>query len=346
MNKDFFTALDMLEQEKGIPKDYMVEKVEAALASACKKDFGVGDNVVVHLNEKRYDFKVCLKKTVVEVIEDPQIEITLEDARKKSEKYELGDIVEVEIQTKDFGRIAAQTAKQVIIQGIREAEKIPLYNELSSKNQELITGVVQRVDQLNGNALIEVGGKTELMLLSREQIPGESIQVGDTIKVFVSDVKKGVKGPSVNISRVHPGFVKRLFEMNVPEIYEGVVEIKSIAREAGLRTKIAVWSKDENVDAVGSCIGPKSTRVTAILNEMKGEKIDIIKYSEDMSEFVKAALSPSEVIKVDIDEEERICFVEVPESQLSLAIGKEGQNARLAAKLTGMKIDIKPISEK
>lgn len=344
MNKDFFTALDMLEQEKGIPKDYMIEKVEAALASACKKDFGVGDNVVVHLNEKKFDFKVCLKKTVVELVKDPQIEISLEDARQKSKKYEIGDVVEVEIQTKNFGRIAAQTAKQVIIQGIREAEKIPLFNELSSKNQELITGVVQRVDQLNGNALIEVGGKTELMLLSREQIPGESIQVGDTIKVFVSDVKKGVKGPMVNISRVHPGFVKRLFEMNVPEIYDGVVEIKSIAREAGLRTKIAVWSKDENVDAVGACIGPKSTRVTAILNEMKGEKIDIIKYSEDMSEFVKAALSPSEVIKVDVNDEERICYVEVPESQLSLAIGKEGQNARLAAKLTGMKIDIKPIS--
>ena len=410
MNKEFFKALDLLEKQKNIPKEYMLSKVEAALFSAFKKDNGCS-NVRIVLDPVKQDVKVYKQLTVVdpegwdeiperaeltdeelesmeeypeEVLdEEPEdvdldleddydeeddenikyeydeegnvvkklrkhvfnekTEITLEQAREIKKGYNLGDIVEIEVKTKNFGRISAQTAKQVIIQGIREAERDIMVKEYEGKKDEIVTAIVSRVDPVTGNAVLQLG-KNEVTLFKNEQIPGERLVEGDKIKVYVTVVKKETKGPSIVLSRKHPGLVKRLFELEVPEIQDGTVIIKSISREAGSRTKIAVYSRDNNVDPIGSCIGPKGIRKNNITAEIKGEKIDIIKYSENAEEFIRASLSPAQVVSVK-ETGERSCYVLVEDDQLSLAIGKEGQNARLAARLTGFnKIDIKSVS--
>lgn len=339
MNTEFFNALDALEKERGIPKEYMLERVEAALISAYKKDSGGNSNVKVVLDPVKKDVKVYQLRNIVETVEDPETEISLEDAKKLSRRYTLGGVVETEVKTKNFGRISAQTAKQVIIQGIREAERSMMIREYESKKEEVITATVVKIDPQNGNVVVDTG-TSEAVLLKGEQIPGEEFEVGEHVKVFVMEVKNELKGPIVTLSRTHFGLVKRLFELEVPEIQDGTVIIKGISREAGSRTKIAVESRDENVDPVGACIGNRGSRISSILGELHGEKIDIIKYSDIPEEYISAALSPAAVKSVTLDGE-RSCRVLVAPDQLSLAIGKEGQNARLAAKLTGYKIDIK-----
>jgi N utilization substance protein A len=344
MNSEFFEALDLIEKEKGIPKAYMLERVEAALTSAFKRDYGAGaENMIVTLDEEKKDIRMFVKKQVVASVENENLEIFIEDAKKINPNLQEGDVVNIEIKPKNFCRISAQTAKQVIIQGIREAERGLIYQEFMSSQHEILSGIVQKIDPKTKNATLEIG-KTEMVLVANEQVPREVLKEGDRIKVYVVEVRKIAKGPQIMISRTHPGLVKRLFELEVPEIHDGTVEVKSISREAGSRTKIAVWSHDENVEPIGACVGPKGSRVGTIVSELKGEKIDIIKYSEDVSEYIAAALSPAQVISVTVNEETRSCRVVVADDQLSLAIGKEGQNARLAAKLTGWKIDIKPVS--
>ena len=306
------------------------------------------DNVEIILDEDKKRIEMQINKVVVEEVTDPYHEIDLDSAKKISRRAKLGDTVAIPVETKKFGRIAAQAAKQVIIQGIREAERGLIYEEFTSKEHEILTGVVTHVEPRNGAVSIRISSNsefTEAMLPLNERVRGEDLQEGDRIKVYVVEVKNATRGPQVMISRTHPGLVKRLFELEVPEIYDGTVEIRSIAREAGSRTKMAVWSNDPNVDAIGSCVGPKGSRVAEIVSELGGEKIDIVNYSEDPEEYVAAALSPSEVVSVTMLEDGKGCTVVVPDSQLSLAIGKEGQNARLAAKLTGYKIDIKPESQ-
>ncbi len=347
MNKEFFEAIEMIEAERGIPQEYMLEKVEAALMSAAKKAFGSADNAVVLINRDKKDIKLCLQKTVIEdtdSMENENTQIFLSEAiAKHTKRAKVGDIINWQVKTKEFGRIAAQTAKQVIIQGIRDAERGLLYQELNSKEFEILSTVVSRIEP-NGNALLSIG-KSEAMLIKNEQIPGEVLKEGDHIKIYVSEVRESKRGPQVLISRTHSGLVKRLFELEVPEIFDGVVEVKSIAREAGSRTKIAVFSNDESVDPVGACIGAKGQRIAHICDELKGEKVDIIRYSDDAETFVAQALAPADIISVAADVDSRTCCVVVSDDQLSLAIGKEGQNARLAAKLTGYKIDIKPLSK-
>ncbi|MCX7614121.1 MAG: transcription termination factor NusA [Clostridiales bacterium] len=349
MNAELFNVLDLLEKEKGIKKDYMLEKISRALVTAYKHDSGgASENVFIEADEVKKEIRMYANKTVVETVNNHATEIQLEEAKKISKKCSLGDIIAVEINTNNFGRIASQNAKQVIIQGIREAEQGMMIEEFSSKEREILTAVVSRIDSRNGNIFLEIGGKndkTEAMLPASEQVRGEKISEGDRIKVYVVEVRKGARGPQILISRTHPGLVKRLFELEVPEIHDGVVEIMSIAREAGSRTKLAVWSNDDNVDPIGACVGPRGARVSGIVEELHGEKIDIIKYSEDPEEYIAAALSPADVVSVDILTEGKSCRVVVPDDQLSLAIGKEGQNARLAAKLTNYKIDIKPSSQ-
>ena len=346
--KEFFAAIDMIEREKGIPKSYMLEKITQALISAYKRDHeGAGDNIVVDTNEEKGEVRMFVKKDVVETVDNPFTEIGLADARQRLPRIQLGDVVRVEVKTRDFGRIAAQTARQVIIQGMREAERGMIYDKFSSKEHELLTGEVIRIDPRSGSASLRIGSgseATEAFLSVSEQVRGETIHEGDRLKVYVVEVRRSTKGPQVLISRTHPGLVKRLFELEVPEIYDGTVEVKSIAREAGSRTKLAVWSADPNVDPIGACVGPRGQRVNNIVEELKGEKVDIIKYSDDPAEYVAAALSPADVISVTTLDDGKSCRVVVPDDQLSLAIGKEGQNARLAAKLTGFKIDIKPSS--
>ena len=339
MNVEFFAALDALQQETGIPKEYMLEKIEAALIAAFKRD-NSSSNVKVYLNEDKKEMKVFLLKEVVETVENPTLQIDLASAQKISRRYNIGSVAEVEFKPKDFGRISAQTAKQVIIQGIREAERGLLIAEYESKKEELISATVYKIDPPTGNAILDIG-KGEAVLVKSEQIPGEELKEGDRIKVYVIEVKNQARGPLITLSRKHTGLVKRLFELEVPEISDGTVIINSIAREPGSRTKIAVSSKNGDVDAVGSCIGAKGSRITAVVSELGNEKIDIIKYSEKPVHYIKASLSPAEIIEVSVNEAERSCRVVVDPSQLSLAIGKEGQNARLAAKLTGYKIDIK-----
>ena len=338
MNNEFYSALDDLEREKGIPKEYMIERIEAALLSACKKELGAS-NVRVHIDPAKRDVKVYLQREVCEVVEDPMTQISLEDARKISKRATYGTIVETEVKTKNFRRLSAQVAKQMIIQAIREAERGMMIKEYESKHEEVITATVQKIDPVTGNVVVDTGTSVATLLKS-EQIPGETFNVGDHIKVFVTEVKKESRGPIVTLSRTHSHMVKRLFELDVPEIQEGTVIIKSITREAGSRTKMAVYSRDESVEPVGACIGNRGMRISAIIDELKGEKIDVIKYSEIPEEFIAAALSPAEVQEVELDGE-RSCKVYVAADQLSLAIGKVGQNARLAAKLTGYKIDIK-----
>ena len=341
MNNEFFEALELLNKQKGIPTEYMIERVEAALMSAYKRELGTSSgNVRVHIDSNKRDVKVYQQKTVVEEVTDPTTEISLEDAKKIAKKYVLGTTVEFELKTKNFRRLSAQTAKQVIIQGIREAERGMMIKEYENKKEEVITATVQRVDPVTGNIVVDTGTSMATILKS-ELIPGETFEPGDHIKVFVMEVnKEGMRGPIVSLSRTHAHLVKRLFELDVPEIQDGTVIIKSITREAGTRTKMAVMSRDESVDPVGACIGHRSMRISSIVNELKGEKIDIVNYSEDPAKFIAEALSPATVKEVII-ESERTCKVIVDPDQLSLAIGKEGQNARLAVRLTGYKIDIK-----
>ena len=347
--KEFFTALDMIEQEKGISKAYMMEKITQALVSAYKRDHeGAEENIVVLTDPEKNSVRIIVRRDVVEEVTNPDTEISLEEARRFLPAVQLGDVVSSELKPKNFGRIAAQTARQVIIQGIREAERGMIYEEFNSKEHEILTGVVNKIDPRTGCAFLKISSNsdyTEAMLAPAECIRGEVLHEGDRIKVYVVEVRNSTRGPQVLISRTHPGLVKRLFELEVPEIFDGTVEIKSIAREAGSRTKMAVWAEDPVIDPIGACVGPKGGRVASVVNELGGEKIDIVKYSEVPEEFIAAALAPSEVLEVTLLDEGKSCRVIVPDNQLSLAIGKEGQNARLAAKLTGYKIDIKPESE-
>ena len=343
--QEFFSAIAQIEQEKGIKPGYMMEKITQALVSAYRRDHeGVGDNLIVDANPETNTVRMFLKKDVVEVVDNPNTEISLQEAKAALPRAELGDVVRIEVKPKSFGRIAAQTARQVIIQGIREAEQGMVYDEFSSKEHELLTGVVTRIDPRNGAVTLRISSGSEFTdayLGANEQVKGESYVEGQRLKVYMVEVRKATKGPQVIISRTHPGLVKRLFELEVPEIYDGTVEIRSIAREAGSRTKLAVWSADPNVDPIGACVGPRGQRVNTIVEELKGEKMDIIKYSDDPAEYIAAALSPADVVSVEPLPDGKSCRVVVPDDQLSLAIGKEGQNARLAAKLTGYKIDIK-----
>ena len=346
--KEFFEAIHQIEQEKGIKPGYMMEKVTQALLSAYRRDHeGVGDNLVIEADESTYTVRLFLKKEIVEEVDNPATEISLDEARAALPQAQLGDTVRMEIKTKNFGRIAAQTARQVIIQGIREAEQGMVYDEFCTKEHELLTGVVTRIDPRNGAVTLRLHSGSEFTdayLGVNEQVKGESYVEGQRLKVYVVEVRRATKGPQVLISRTHPGLVKRLFELEVPEIFDGTVEIKSVAREAGSRTKLAVWSADPNVDPLGACIGPRHQRIDHVLAELKNEKVDLIHYSEDPVEYIAAALSPADVISVEEFPDGKSCRVVVPDDQLSLAIGKEGQNARLAAKLTGYKIDIKPAS--
>ena len=346
--REFFAAIDLIEKEKGIPKAYMLDKITQALVSAYKRDHeGAGDNVSVEADEAAGTVRMFVKKDVVEEVDNPCTEMSLEMARSKLPQAQLGDVIRIEIKTRDFGRIAAQTARQVIIQGMREAERGMIYDEFSSKEHEILTGVVTRLDPRSGSVSLRIGSggeATEAYLSPSEQVKGEVYHEGDRLKVYVVEVRRSTKGPQVLISRTHPGLVKRLFELEVPEIYDGTVEVKSIAREAGSRTKIAVTSTDPNVDPIGACVGPRGQRVNNIVEELNGEKVDIVKYSDDPAAYVAAALAPADVISVTTLSDGKSCRVVVPDDQLSLAIGKEGQNARLSAKLTGYKIDIKPAS--
>nr|WP_249226111.1 transcription termination factor NusA [Oceanobacillus jordanicus] len=337
-----FDAIDYLAKDKGIDKGILLEALEAALISAYKKNFKSATNVRVELNEATGKMGVFSRKVVVEEVEDIQEEISLEEAKKVDPNYELEDVVEVEVTPKDFGRIAAQAAKQVVTQRVREAERGVIFSEYADREEDVMTGIIQRKDP----RFVYVNlGKIEAKLAEAEQMPTEEYYVHDRLKVFVTKVENTSKGPQIYISRSHPGLLKRLFEMEVPEIYEGIVEIKSVAREAGDRSKISVHAPDPEIDPVGSCVGQKGQRVQAIVNELKGEKIDVVEWSEDPVVYVSNALSPSKVVDVLVNEEEKATTVIVPDYQLSLAIGKRGQNARLAAKLTGWKIDIKSESE-
>ena len=343
-NKEFFSALALLEKEKSIPMDYMLEQIERAIKVACKNSYGGNDNLIFKANPEKNTLDVKLVKTVVEEVEDPNFEIALEVAQTKRKRIAVGDQYELPLDPKHLGRIAVQTARSVIRQGIRDGEKGQMLQEFKSKLGELVTATVERVDPQNGMCTIKIG-KAVATLPKAEQVGERVLKEGDQIKVLVADVKDNERGPRAMISRTNPELVKRLFEQEVPEIFEGTVEIKSIDREAGSRTKMAVLSNDENIDAIGSCIGTRGDRVNKIVEELGNEKIDIIEYSEDSSKYVAAALSPATVLKVEIiDEEAKSCKVTVPDSQLSLAIGNKGQNARLAARLTGWKIDIRPES--
>ena len=346
---EIFAALAMLEKERGIPQTFMMDKIIQAVTTAYKRDHKDVENVIVDVDEEHLRLKMYVQKNVVaeEDYVDPFNEIPVEEAKTISARYEIGDVVNIPVDNTEFGRIAAGNGKQVIIQGLREAERGMVYDEFNSKQHEILTGVVTRIDPRTNAVSLRIGTgteSTEALLLSGEQVPGEELVEGQHVKVYVVDVRRSTRGPQILISRTHPGLVKRLFELEVPEIYDGTVEVKSIAREAGSRTKMAVWSADENVDPIGACVGPKGQRVAAIVDELRGEKIDIIKWSEDPAQFIAAALAPSDVVDVMMAEEGKACRVIVPDDQLSLAIGKEGQNARLAARLTGYKIDIKPES--
>ncbi len=344
---EIFAALAMLEKERGIPQNFMMGKIIQALTTAYKRDHEGVENVIVDVDEEKNDLRMYVQKEIVEEVENPGTEISLEEARRLSAKNELGGVVNLPVENVEFGRIAAGNGKQVIIQGLREAEHGMIYDEWGSKQHEILTGTVVRIDPRNGNVILKIGSgneSTEAVLTQNEQVSGETLTEGQMVKVYLVEVRRTTRGPQVLISRTHPGLVKRLFELEVPEIYDGTVEIRSIAREAGNRTKMAVWSEDENIDPIGACVGPRGQRVNAIVEELRGEKIDIIKYSEDPAEFIAAALAPADVLEVRLASEGKACRVIVPDDQLSLAIGKEGQNARLAARLTSYKIDIKPAS--
>ena len=338
MNTEFFEALDLLEKQKGIPKEYMLERVEAALISAFKREQGGNANERVVLDTVKKDVRMFRQYDIVETVEDPETQISVEDAKKMNRHYKLGGIAEEELKMKNFRRLSAQTAKQVIIQGIREAERGMMIKEYEDKKEEIITATVLRTDEATGNVTVDTGTSIATLLKS-EQIPGDRFNDNDRIKVFVTEVRKESRGPLVTLSRTHPGLVRRLFELEIPEIQDGTVVIKGVTREAGSRSKVAVMSNDESADPVGACSGARSMRISNILKELGGEKIDIVRYSDVPEEFIASALSPAKINRVVI-EEEKVCRVFVDADQLSLAIGKEGQNARLAARLTGFKIDI------
>lgn len=337
MNKELFSAIELLEKEKGISKEVLFEALEVALISAYKRNFQSAPSVKVNLDRDTGEITVFSQLKVVEDVEDDQQEVSLYEAKVYDPRCQIGDIVEMEVTPKEFGRIAAQTAKQVVIQRIREAERELIYESFVDRTEEIITGLVRRFEQRN--VIIDLG-RTEAVLPLDEQIPHERYRQGERVKTFIVEVKKTTKGPQIIVSRTHTGFLKRLFEMEVPEIYEGIIEIKAAAREAGHRSKLAVISNNKDIDPVGACVGPKGSRVQAISNELKGEKIDIVKWSGETEEYISNALSPAKVSSVNLDSENKAATVVVPDSQLSLAIGKEGQNARLAAKITGWKIDI------
>lgn len=342
MNVEFLEALRDLEKERNISADVILDAIDAALVSAYKKNFGSSQNVRTEINRETGDFHVFSRKTIVDEVEDDATEISLAEAEKINPGYEAGDIYEEEVTPREFGRIAAQTAKQVVVQRMREAERSVIYDEFINMEGDILTGVIHRIE--NRNVFLDIG-KTEAVLTPNEQIPGEIYRHGDRLKVYMVEIRRTNRGPQVVVSRTHPGLLKRLFEQEVPEIYDGTVEIMSIAREAGSRSKIAVYSKNENVDCLGACVGAKGMRVQAIVDELRGEKIDIVKWSDDPATFIDNALSPAKVLCVDVNAEAKFARVVVPNYQLSLAIGKEGQNARLAVKLTGWKIDIKSAAE-
>lgn len=342
MNTEFMEALSDLEHDKGIKKDILLEAIETALISAYKRHFGTDQNARVEIDGDTGEIKVFAIKNVVEEIEDEETEISVEEAREINEKYEAGDVVETEVTPRDFGRIAAQTAKQVVVQRIREAERGIIYDQYAEKENEVLTAIVHRIER--GNVYVELG-RAEGIIPVSETVYSEQYNINDRLKVYVLEVKKTNKGPQIIVSRTHPALIKRLFEFEVPEIRQNVVLIKSIAREAGGRTKIAVWSDEKDVDPVGACVGHKGTRIEKVVEELGGEKIDVVPWSSDPIEFIANALRPAKVVMVQINEDEKAAKVIVPDYQLSLAIGKEGQNARLAAKLTGWKIDIKSQSQ-
>lgn len=347
---EIFAALAMLEKERGISQTFMMDKIIQAITTAYKRDHEGVENVVVDVDEAKKDLRMYVQKEIVEEVTLPGVQMSLDEARAKYGRVDLGGTVNIPVDNVEFGRIAAGNGKQVIIQGLREAERGMVYDEYNSKQHEILTGVVTRVDPRSGNVSLRIGTgaeSTEAMLSVSEQIKSEELEEGQHVKVYVVEVRRSTRGPQVLISRTHPGLVKRLFELEVPEIFDGIVEVKSIAREAGSRTKMAVWSNDEAVDPIGACVGPAGQRVSNIVSELRGEKIDIIKYSDDPAEYIAAALAPADVVEVRMAEDgSKACRVIVPDDQLSLAIGKEGQNARLAARLVGYKIDIKPKSYK
>ena len=346
MNAEFFEALAMLEAERGLSAEYLLEKIKNAIVIAVKKDYDVeDDNVAVEIDPETGKFNVNLLKHIVEEVENPNTEISLEDAQAKKKTSKLGTDFVIPLKTKDFGRIAAQTAKHVIRQGLKEAERSQMYAEMQGNTHEIVSATVTNLDMARGIVTLELSKGGVATLPRNEQVPGEEYYEGQHLQVYVVDVRETERGPRMMISRTHPGRVKRMFEMEVPEIYDGTVEIKAISREAGARTKMAVWSKDENVDPVGACIGPRGARVAKIVDELGGEKIDIVRWSEDPAAFISEALSPAKVVDVELLEgENRAARVTVPDHQLSLAIGNRGQNARLTARLTGYSIDIRPES--
>ena len=343
-SKELIIAMDELEKEKGIKKEYMLESIETALVTAYKRNYdSTADNVKVVMDAESGEIHVYAEKSVVEVVEDEKVEINLADAKKVNKKLEIGDTAQVEIIPRDFGRIAAQTAKQVIIQKIREASRNFLFDEFSERKGEIVSGLIQKAD---GGVVVVDLGKLEGIMTLKEQVPTEKYKVNDKLRAYVVDVERGVKGaPQVMLSRANGDFVRKLFELEIPEIYEGVIEIKSVSRDPGSRSKVAVYSPNENIDPVGSCVGQKGIRIQNIINELNGEKIDVIEWNNDPSIYISAALLPAQVLAVDIKEDERFAQVIVPDDQLSLAIGKSGQNVRLAAKLTNWKIDIKSESQ-
>lgn len=343
VNKDFFKALDDLEQERKIDKGTFIQTLETALTSAYKKVYGEAKSAMVKLYPERNTIRIYSYKTVVDEVTDEDKEISLEEARKQKKSYKVGDIVAVEETTKDFGRIAAQTAKQVVMQKLRELERQQAASELSEKEDELLTTVVKRID--GDNVFVQIAGtNTEGALMKQDQIPGDKFQVGDRVKVYVKKIKDSFRGPQIQVSRSNIGFVRKLFELEIPEVASGEVIIKNIARDAGNRTKVAVYSDKPNVDAVGACVGNRGSRINTIVNELNGEKIDLVEYSDDPLEYIARALSPAKVLSVETNDSLNMSQVIVPDDKLSLAIGKGGQNVRLAAKLTGWKIDVKPES--
>ena len=345
MNAEFFSAVEDIEKEKGIPREYMYDKIRQAMLAAFRRDNpDYGENVEVVIDEAKKRIELLVHKTVAESVEDPTTEIDVENAKKYSKKAAPGEELAIPVETKHLGRIAAQAAKQVIIQGIREAERGIIYDEFNSRQHEVLTAVVNRIDPVTGAVRLRIGQgseATDALLVRSEQIPGEAYTEGERVKVYVVEVRRAARGVQILVSRTHPGLVKRLFETEVPEIFDGTVEIKGIAREAGSRTKISVCAKEPDIDAIGACVGPRGARVGEVIKELGGEKLDIVEYSDDAGTYIANALAPAQVLSVTMLDE-RTCRVIVPESQLSLAIGREGQNARLAAKLTGCKIDIKP----
>lgn len=343
MSKELLDALDVLEKEKGVKREIVIDALEAALSSAYKRNYGQAQNVAVDFDEKKGNVHVYAVKTVVDEVTDPQLEVSLKDALDINKAYELGDTIKFEVTPGNFGRIAAQTAKQVILQRVREAEREKIYNEYIQYEHEIVTGEIERQDY----RFIYVNlGDVEAVMSRRDQIPGEQYNSHDKIKVYIYKVDNATRGPQVFVSRAHPDLLKRLFEQEVPEIFDGTVEIKAVSREAGDRAKVAVWSNDPNIDPVGTCVGPRGQRVQGIVNELHGENMDIVQWSEDPAEFIANALNPADVLEVRFDpENDRACTVVVPEDELSLAIGKRGQNVRLAAQLTGYKIDIKSEEE-